>query len=452
MGLLQRLARLAPRRKPRRELEDIRARVAALAAERDAYLRQRDQAIGERNEVRRQRDEALGERDELLRQREGARAERDAYLRQRDEALGERNELLRQRDEALGERNEVVRQLDAQIGQNNLLADRSARYAHRADVTTRPAAGTNDRLLLFLHLAKTGGMTLADILARNLASEEFLHIDLVETDGSAMGIWSAAAVERALARLPTSGVAKLRAVWGHYRHGIQDILPKPCAVMTLLREPVDRIISTYFYSNLVGERSLEALEDYLGRTHHHVGLDNGMTRVLSGRPALDPIAPEPDATTENFPRVAETDFEAAAANLDGYLLVGTAEQFDATLLVMASDLRWSLSDLVYERINVTPGRPSVSDISDELREKILSCHRYDAALFERARAHLARRIAAYRGEFERDLSLFRELNSLYQRGTPAEELRRIEREALGDVATRLRAPGRGVPPYRVAAR
>jgi hypothetical protein len=465
MGLLKRLARFDLGRKLSFDLARIRSRAAVLAAERDAFLRQRDEAIGERdaylqqrdvalgerNEVLRQRDEAIGERDEILRQRDGARAERDAYLRQRDEALGERNELLRQRDEALGERNEIVRQLDAQIGQNNLLADRSARYAHRADVITHPAAGTNDRLLLFLHLAKTGGMTLADILARNLATEEFLHIDLAETDASAMGIWSAAGIERALARLPTSDVARLRAVWGHYRHGIQNCLPKPCVVMTLLREPVDRVISTYFYANLFGEKSLEALEDYLGRPHHHVGLDNGMTRVLSGRPALDPVAPEPDATTEHFPRVTEADFEAAAASLDGYLLVGTAEQFDATLLVLASDLRWSLSDLVYERINVTPGRPSVDDISDGLREKILSCHRYDAALFERARAHLARRIAAYRGDFGRDLALFRELNAFYQRGVPVEELRRIEREARGDAA-RLRAPGRGAPSHRVATR
>ncbi len=54
-----------------------------------------------------------------------------------------------------------------------------------------------------------------------------------------------------------------------------------------------------------------------------------------------------------------------------------------------------------------------------------------------------RRIAAYRGDFDRDLSLFRELNSLYQGGTPAEELRRLEREALGGAAN-----GRGDPPGR----
>ena len=33
--------------------------------------------------------------------------------------------------------------------------------------------------------------------------------------------------------------------------------------------------------------------------------------------------------------VTEADFEAAASNLDGYLVVGTTEQFDETLLVLA---------------------------------------------------------------------------------------------------------------------
>lgn len=42
-------------------------------------------------------------------------AERDAFLLQRDIALGERNELRRQLDEMTGERNEFRRQLDAAL-------------------------------------------------------------------------------------------------------------------------------------------------------------------------------------------------------------------------------------------------------------------------------------------------------------------------------------------------
>ena len=247
MRLLEHLPRFDSRRKLRRELEKAGSRAAALAAERGELLRQRDQAFAERDAYLRQRDEALGERNE--------------FLRQRDEAIGERNEILRQRDVALGERNELLRQRDEQIGQTNFMAERSARYLHRADAIMRPAAATSDRLLLFLHVAKTGGMTLADILARNFATEEFLQIDMAETNASALGIWSDRTIEQALGRLQAPELAKLRVVWGHYRHGVQARLPKPCAVVTLLRDPVDRIISAYYYSNEV-VRSLEILEKY----------------------------------------------------------------------------------------------------------------------------------------------------------------------------------------------
>ena len=139
------------------------------------------------------------------------------------------------------------------------------------------------------------------------------------------------------------------------------------------------------------------MEHYHPRKYYDNGFDNAMSRILSGRAALDPIAARQDATTENFPTVTEADFEAAAGNLDGYFVVGTTEQFDETLLVLGRDLRWSLSDLLYTPVNVTASRPAQLDISDALREKILNWNRYDARLVERARAHLARRVAAHRG-------------------------------------------------------
>jgi hypothetical protein len=93
------------------ELEDAGSKSNALAAERDAYLRQRDQALGERNEFLRQRDEALGERNEFLRQRDEALGERNEFLRQRDNAIGECNEILHQRDKALVERDRLLHEL-----------------------------------------------------------------------------------------------------------------------------------------------------------------------------------------------------------------------------------------------------------------------------------------------------------------------------------------------------
>ena len=83
MGWLERIGFLGPR-KLRRELGKLRSEIGAVTAERDAYLRQRDVALGERNEFLRQRDIAIGERNELLRQRDIALAERNALRHLRE--------------------------------------------------------------------------------------------------------------------------------------------------------------------------------------------------------------------------------------------------------------------------------------------------------------------------------------------------------------------------------
>jgi hypothetical protein len=108
----------------------------ALSAERDAYLRQRDEAIGERNELLRQRDEAIGERNE--------------FLRQRDVAIGERNEILRQRDAWIGTFNELERQIDYTIEDRNLPGREEALWRIREivqELAYEPAAPDEDEKL-----------------------------------------------------------------------------------------------------------------------------------------------------------------------------------------------------------------------------------------------------------------------------------------------------------------
>jgi hypothetical protein len=315
-------------------------------------------------------------------------AERDAYLRQRDEAIGERNELLRQRDEA--------------IGLKNLHAERLARLAHRADLklSRKPRVGTRDRILLFPHVSESAGKTLADILLRNFLPGELLTLDASEMDDSAVETGSHQAVETALGRMRQSELDELRVVWGGCCHAIQAHLPKPCDCVTILRDPSARATSN--------------------RCH-----DNHMTRMLSGVVAGDP---GPDEAVENIPAVTDAVFEVAAKTLDGFLVIGLEDQFDQTLLVLGAELGWSLTDLVYCPPHAP--RPAVRDPPHHARSGERDWNRYDAALVERGRRHLAGRIAKYPGDFKNNLALFRWINMLFRKGVSMEELRRMEFHAL----------------------
>lgn len=337
-------------------------------------------------------------------------AERDAYLQQRDEAIGERNELLRQRDEAVR---------------------RSARLVHRADLKSsrKPRVATRDRILLFLHLVGSGGEKLTDILLRNFAPGDFLPIDTSEVDESAVGTWSHQAAVNALGRMRQSEIDALRVVWGRFRHNVQAHFPKPCDCVTLLHDPLELVISNQCNDDGAVAKAGELVGNCLDR-HQRCPphLDNQMTRALSGVDALDP--PQRNVTVDNARAVTDADFEIAAKNLDGYLVVGLTDQFDQTLLVLGAELGWSLTDLVYSPLNAPLSRPAAADIPEHVRRKVLDWNRYDTALIGRGRRHLADRIASYPGDFQNNLALFRWINMLFRKGASFEELHRMEFNAL----------------------
>ena len=339
-------------------------------------------------------------------------AERDAYLRQRDEAIGERNELLRQRDEA--------------IGQKDLQAERSARLAHRADLKSsrKPRVATRDRILMFPYLSRTDGRTLADIVLRNFSPGEVLTIDTSQVDDSTVGSRSHQAVETALGRMRQSELDELRVVWGGcFCHGIQPRLPKPCDCVTILRDPLAHMTSNGCNDSRRMKAKASSGNDLDPYRHH---LDNHMTRTLSGVCAPDPVGS--DRAVENALAVTEADFEIAAKNLDGFLVVGLEDQLDQTLLVLGAELGWSLTDLVYCPRH--PPQPTAPDPPDHVRGDVLDRNRFDAALAERGRRHLAERIADYPGDFKNNLALFRWMNMLFRKGASLDELRRMEFHAL----------------------
>jgi hypothetical protein len=160
--------------------------------------------------------------------------------------------------------------------------------------------------------------------------------------------------------------------------------------------------------------------------HHPSYLDNHMTRILGGVVVPDPAGS--DGATANIPAVTDVDFEVAARNLDGFLVVGLEDQFDQTLLVLGAELGWSLSDLVYCR-RKSP-QPAGPDLPEHVRSDALDRNRYDAALARRGRRHLADRIAGYPGDFKNNLALFRWINMLFGKGASLDELRRMEFQAL----------------------
>ena len=106
-----------------------------------------------------------------------------------------------------------------------------------ADSDTEENSRQN-KAVLFLHVHKTAGTTLHRIIEKEYNP---FRIYTIEGKGSE---WS---IDH-LKRLPEWRRVALRVVKGHMSFGLHEFLPQPSTYITFLRDPVERCISSYFYS------------------------------------------------------------------------------------------------------------------------------------------------------------------------------------------------------------
>lgn len=236
--------------------------------------------------------------------------------------------------------------------------------------------------LVFVHIPKTAGGTITRIIEQNYPREAIYRI---EGDNRA-------SIERLLA-LDDARRHRLRCVVGHAPVGLEPHLRQPSACFTLLRDPVERIISMYhyicrrpthyLYKAVAGRKlSLEAF----ATSDLTPELDNCQTRHLSGDPAVDCVfgsGPIDDGT-----------FAAARANVEhGCAAVGVQERFVKSLLVFGRAFGWSRLATVSK--NTLRRRERGETVPEQVRQVIADRNPYDCALYRAAGGRLDRDLVTF---------------------------------------------------------
>lgn len=265
------------------------------------------------------------------------------------------------------------------------------------------SAGTAPTVI-FPHLGKTGGATLRRIIPRNFPKSEVLA--LRNPASAPNGFLSTLPIER-FAEMQESERQRPRFIMAHMMFGLDEFVPRPSTYITLLRNPVSRVISGYknalhspghrFHEVVVSERM--DLESYL-RSGLALEMDNSQMRAI----VADSQTPYGACTQDMLERAKRTVDERIS-------VVGIAERFDESLVMLRHVLGWS--KLHYVVANVSPHRISRSALPPGTIPLIEDQNRFDIELYEYAVRKLEGQIADD-PDFHRDLARFRRENARYR--------------------------------------
>jgi Galactose-3-O-sulfotransferase len=251
-----------------------------------------------------------------------------------------------------------------------------------------------DQLLLFLHIPKAGGTTLNGIINQQYPKAKTFHLNGINNLPQ-------------LAQLSLAQRQSLKIIRGHFAFGIHQFLECPSTYFTLLREPIQRVISHYHYvrrsPQVPGHMAAQtmSLAEYVVAQRANL-----QTRMLYG--LIDHKAS------------CETEILAIAKHhIDtSFAVVGILERFDETLALLQLAFNWTMPVYIQQNIATQAKQASSSALPPDVSAKTLALigekNAMDIALYQYAQEKFEQRISHLGDQFSQVLATQQWQNSLYQ--------------------------------------
>lgn len=241
-------------------------------------------------------------------------------------------------------------------------------------------------VLAHFHIRKTGGSTLNSMIQHNFAPSEIAH--LATGYRPKYDSWSREICHPHLLGHPKLG--QIRYITGHLPY-INDIFPT-VRYVTVIRNPIDRVISEYYFARQEGQPVPPTLDEYVEVWNPY--LDNYQVRVLSGTKDL---------------RIKHHHCEMAMIHLaEDFLVAAPLEKMTELALILAMIYGWPLRRLLNEYKNKTTLR---EEPSPEVRKKIANWNVYDYILWELLGERFAHQRLMFEPTLTRNLLAYRTLNT-----------------------------------------
>jgi hypothetical protein len=243
-------------------------------------------------------------------------------------------------------------------------------------------------LTVFMHIPKTGGTTLHNVLSRKYSEKEWLHVKTIDAPIREI------AIEKAKSDKPFL-------IKGHL--GYNEVKDIPGSFLfTFLRPPISRVISHYYFLKETPSvkhyeflnRPDTTIESFYAQKEKR-DIDNCMVRYISGN-------------HKDFGTINEADYLLALDNLEHKIdFFGLQEHYDESLIMLGEKLGWTLP--VYRKTNLTKKKEMVSA---QTLEFLKEANKWDVLLFEKAKEMFKKKMEGMSSIERRKLARLKILNKI----------------------------------------
>jgi hypothetical protein len=220
--------------------------------------------------------------------------------------------------------------------------------------------------ILFVHISKTAGKALVKSIKSNYNDKSILEVYRKTPMQNGLTINPNEYIETCLKQQYTSNeLDNIEFFAGHVAYGIHSMFKQKFDYITMVREPVDRIVSHYYYSlktDLTVKEKYADLEDYV---ENRIDIHNWMTKRLSN---VDFNGGDLDLAKKNI--------------VENFALCGITEKYEETLALLTKMYGLSLKNIT---VNKNSDRVPISDIDEKIINKIKTIHYKDIQLYKFAK-------------------------------------------------------------------
>lgn len=231
--------------------------------------------------------------------------------------------------------------------------------------------------LIFLHIPKTAGSTFHFLLNTRYKESETHNV---------FGSRYSEPEIKAFIDQDVDEKKHLRLLKGHMPYGLHSYLPQPesAKYISVLRDPVERVISQYYYIKKNVKNPLHeavhvkkmSIEDFVS-SGISIGMNNGHCRFLNG-----------DLDQYPFNSDDRELLESAKRHIDeNFLWLGVTERFDESVYLLYKLIGWDKPPY-YIKENVSKVRKSREQFTAEQVDIIKEFNQFDIELYDLANKKL----------------------------------------------------------------